>query len=245
MKLIMNVFDKPNDQSQACLNVGMARKGRMKFNFFEGHVAKRLVTLLLCCFVALTLSAQSYLDHLKQNVQGLGTVSVTQSKELDQLVNGTAPAPVTTAKTTTKPATPAADKAKEEKEKEEEKKEEPKERQALRPDMPKTDAEGSGEVEVDMSKKVLRGAQKVNGYRVQVYAGGNSRAAKLKAEEAGRVVKRAYPSEPIYVHFYSPRWICRMGNYRTQEEANRMLANVKKLGYKQAVVVKGKITVQY
>ena len=107
--------------------------------------------------------------------------------------------------------------------------------------MPKTDAEGTGEVEVDMSKKVMRGAQKVNGYRVQVYAGGNSRAAKQKAEEAGRVVKR----EPIYVHFYSPRWICRMGNYRTLDEANRMLANVKKLGYKQAVVVKGKITVQY
>ena len=28
----MNVFDKPNDQSQTCLNYGMARKGRMKFN---------------------------------------------------------------------------------------------------------------------------------------------------------------------------------------------------------------------
>ena len=36
-----------------------------------------------------------------------------------------------------------------------------------------------------------------------------------------------------------------MGNYRTLEEANRMLVNVKRLGYKQAVVVKGKITVQY
>ncbi|MBR5698980.1 MAG: SPOR domain-containing protein [Prevotella sp.] len=187
----------------------------------------------------MTLSAQSYLEHLQQNEQGLGTVSVTQSKEISDLVNGVLPpAPVT------KPAT-AAGNAKEEEKKEEEKKEEPKERQALRPDMPKTDPEGTGEVEVDMSKKILRGAQKVNGYRVQVYAGGNSREAKQQAEEAGRVVKRAYPSEPIYVHFYSPRWICRMGNYRTLDEANRMLTNVKKLGYKQAVVVKGKITVQY
>lgn len=212
-------------------------KSTMKF--FEGHVAKRFVTLLLCYFATLTLSAQTYLEHLQQNVQGLGSVSVTQSKEISDLVNGVQPpAPVA------KPATDANN-AKEEEKKEEEKKEEPKERQALRPDMPKTDAEGTGEVEVDMSKKVLRGAQKVNGYRVQVYAGGNSRDAKQKAEEAGRVVKRAYPAEPIYVHFYSPRWICRMGNYRTLDEANRMLANVKKLGYKQAVVVKGKITVQY
>ena len=217
--------------------------------FFEGHVAKCFVTLLLCCFFTLTLSAQNYLEHLQQNVQGLGTVSVTQSKEISDLVNGTLPAaPVAKPKadSTKNAAATAAAKAKEEeKEEKEEKKEEPKERQALRPDMPKTDAEGTGEVEVDMSKKVLRGAQKVNGYRVQVYAGGNSRDAKLKAEEAGRTVKRAYPSEPIYVHFYSPRWICRMGNYRTLEEANRMLVNVKRLGYKQAVVVKGKITVQY
>ena len=198
------------------------------------------VILLLFLFSSMTLSAQSYLEHLQQNEQGLGTVSVTQSKEISDLVNGVQPpAPVN------KPTTAAAGNAKEEEKKEEEKKEEPKERQALRPDMPKTDPEGTGEVEVDMSKKILRGAQKVNGYRVQVYAGGNSREAKQKAEEAGRVVKRAYPSEPIYVHFYSPRWICRMGNYRTLDEANRMLTNVKKLGYKQAVVVKGKITVQY
>ncbi|MCR5131772.1 MAG: SPOR domain-containing protein [Prevotella sp.] len=195
-------------------------------------------------FTFLPLSAQSYLDHLQQKTQGLGTVSVTQSKELNELINGTAPV-VTTPKTPTAQELAAAEKEKEEKEKEEKEKEEAKERQALRPDMPKTDPEGTGEVEVDMSKKVMRGAQKVNGFRVQVFAGGNSRADKQKAEEAGRVVKRAYPSEPIYVHFYSPRWICRMGNYRTQEEARRMLANVKKLGYKQAVIVKGKISVQY
>ena len=209
------------------------------YNSLPHKEGRGWVVLLLFLFTSMTLSAQSYLEHLQQNEQGLGTVSVTQSKEISDLVNGVLPpAPVT------KPAT-AAGNAKEEEKKEEEKKEEPKERQALRPDMPKTDPEGTGEVEVDMSKKILRGAQKVNGYRVQVYAGGNSREAKQQAEEAGRVVKRAYPSEPIYVHFYSPRWICRMGNYRTLDEANRMLTNVKKLGYKQAVVVKGKITVQY
>jgi len=210
------------------------------------QIIKRVFMVLpFYLFTFLPLSAQSYLDHLQQKTQGLGTVSVTQSKELDELINGTAPAPVATQKTPTAKELADAEKEREEKEKEEKEKEEAKERQALRPDMPKTDPEGTGEVEVDMSKKVMRGAQKVNGFRVQVYAGGNSREAKRKAEEAGRVVKRAFPSEPIYVHFYSPRWICRMGNYRTQEEARRMLASVKKLGYKQAVIVKGKISVQY
>ena len=126
-----------------------------------------------------------------------------------------------------------------------EKKEEPKERVALKPDMPKTETESGTEVEVDMSKKVMRNSYKVTGFRVQAFAGGNTREDKRKAEEARDKIKRAYPSEPVYVHFYSPRWICRVGNYRTQEEANRMLRNIRNLGYRQAVVVKGKITVQY
>ena len=111
--------------------------------------------------------------------------------------------------------------------------------------MPKTETESGTEVEVDMSKKVMRNSYKVTGFRVQAFAGGNTREDKRKAEEARDKIKRAYPSEPVYVHFYSPRWICRVGNYRTQEEANRMLRNIRNLGYRQAVVVKGKITVQY
>ncbi|MBR1468516.1 MAG: SPOR domain-containing protein [Prevotella sp.] len=187
-------------------------------------------------------SAQTYLDHLQQKTQGLGTVAVHQGKDIDDLVNGTittkpvAPTTPATAAAATKPA---------ETKTEEPPKEEPKERVALKPDMPKTDTEGTTEPEVDMSKKVMRNSYKVTGFRVQAYAGGNTREDKRKAEEARDKIKRAYPSEPVYVHFYSPRWICRVGNYRTQEEANRMLSNIRKLGYRQAVVVKGKITVQY
>ena len=36
-----------------------------------------------------------------------------------------------------------------------------------------------------------------------------------------------------------------MGNYRTYDEANAILQQVKKLGYKQACIVKGKISVAY
>ena len=85
----------------------------------------------------------------------------------------------------------------------------------------------------------------MNGYRVQVYAGGNSRDARVKAERTGREINSLFPGEPVYVHFYSPRWICRMGNYRTYEEAHDVLMKVKSLGYPSAIVVKGKITVYY
>ena len=208
------------------------------------QIIKRVLSVLpFCFFTFLPLSAQSYLEHLQQKTQGLGTVSVHQSKEIDDLVNGAVPVAKPVAKTTTIPTQNTA--ANTEKTAEEEKKEEPKERVALKPDMPKTETDSGTEVEVDMSKKVMRNSYKVTGFRVQAFAGGNTREDKRKAEEARDKIKRAYPSEPVYVHFYSPRWICRVGNYRTQEEANRMLRNIRNLGYRQAVVVKGKITVQY
>ena len=208
------------------------------------QIMKRVLSILpFCFFTFLPLSAQSYLEHLQQKTQGLGTVSVHQSKEIDDLVNGAVPVAKPVAKTTTSPTQNTT--ANSEKTAEEEKKEEPKERVALKPDMPKTETESGTEVEVDMSKKVMRNSYKVTGFRVQAFAGGNTREDKRKAEEARDKIKRAYPSEPVYVHFYSPRWICRVGNYRTQEEANRMLRNIRNLGYRQAVVVKGKITVQY
>lgn len=97
---------------------------------------------------------------------------------------------------------------------------------------------------VDMRKKVMRSSYKVTGYRVQAYAGGNSRADRQKAEQIGNAIKMRYPDQPVYVHFYSPRWICRIGNYRTLSEANVMLAKIRAMGYKQACLVKGKITVQ-
>lgn len=96
---------------------------------------------------------------------------------------------------------------------------------------------------VDMRKKVMRGSHKVTGYRVQAYAGGNKRTDKQKAQQVGDAIKMSYPDQPVYVHFYSPRWICRVGNYRTYDEAARMLKAVKAMGYKTATIVKGKITV--
>ena len=36
-----------------------------------------------------------------------------------------------------------------------------------------------------------------------------------------------------------------MGNYLTLEEARKMLVQIKKLGYRQACIVKGTISVQY
>ena len=84
---------------------------------------------------------------------------------------------------------------------------------------------------------------KANGYRIQVYAGGNSRTARQEAQRMAEKVKDYFGDMPTYTHFQSPRWICRVGNFRTYQEANEVLKEVKSMGYRQACIVKGKITV--
>jgi hypothetical protein len=64
-------------------------------------------------------------------------------------------------------------------------------------------------------------------------------------EQIGNQLRTLFPSESVYVHFYTPRWICRMGNYRTYEEAHHALQEVKKMGYTAATIVKGKTAVAY
>lgn len=98
---------------------------------------------------------------------------------------------------------------------------------------------------IDLRKKVMRRSYKTNGYRVQAFAGGNTRADKIKAQQIGNKIKMNFPDQPVYVHFYSPRWICRIGNFKSLNEATKMLKSIKKIGLKQATIVKGKITVQY
>lgn len=210
---------------------------------------KRLITIVILCVGCVAANAQTFTQRLQKSNAGEGKVTVTQSKEIDDLVNG--PQNVNpqstqttqgnqgnqnspTTQTTQKTLTP---------QKQAEEKERP--QQSQRPQIT-TQSELTPDTTftTEPRKKVLKG-YKVNGYRVQVFAGGNSRDARVKAERTGREINALFPSEPVYVHFYSPRWICRMGNYRTYEEAHQMLNAVKKLGYQSAIIVKGKITVPY
>ena len=193
-----------------------------------------LITIALCVGCITAADAQStFTERLQKSNTGEGKISVTQDKSIDALVNGASA--VTKQPENIKPE--QKDKVTTPKEKADDKEKEkvaPKDNEAVVV-VPDT---------VDMHKKVMKG-YKVNGYRVQVFAGGNSRNDRLKAERTGENIKSAFPDEPIYVHFYSPRWICRMGNYRTYEEAHEVLRRVKQLGYDSAIIVKGKITVQY
>lgn len=194
--------------------------------------------------------AQTYLEHLQQKTPGLGSVTVTQSKAIDELVNGhTKTTPTATKSNTTKAQEPQKKLTPDSVKKPEHHEAAAATEKQTQHESPvkktETEKEENETPMVDMRKKVMRGSYKVTGYRVQAYAGGNSREDRLKAEQIGNAIKMKYPDQPVYVHFYSPRWICRVGNFRSQAEAQKMLTKVRAMGYKQACLVKGKITVQY
>ena len=181
--------------------------------------------------------AQTFTDRLQKSEAGQPSVTLHQDAEIDRLVNsavlGNSPVRTPAAQQPTA-ATPAA------------KPSAPAGRDAAAGKTATTSVKTVETADtVDLRKKMMRGGVKVNGYRVQAFAGGNSRKDRQKAEQIGNNIKAHYASVPVYVHFYSPRWICRVGNYRTYEEAHQMLQSLRKLGYNQASIVRGKIMVQY
>ena len=204
------------------------------------------MTLCIGCFTAAD-AQSSFTQRLQQSKSGEGKITVTQDKAIDELVNGpqtVAPAkPKTNTNTTTQP------KQTEKKEKEKEKDNNTATNQDKKTEQPKVvvvEHHDSTTIDApeEIQKKVMKGV-KMAGYRVQVFAGGNTRNDRLKAERIGSEIKGLFPGVPVYVHFYSPRWICRIGNYRTYEEAHAVLQRVKNNGYQSAIIVKGKITVSY
>ncbi|MDE5947712.1 MAG: SPOR domain-containing protein [Prevotella sp.] len=220
-----------------------------------------ILLLTVCSFV--TAEAQTFLERLQRPQKGQGVVTVHQDAAISALVNGpkvvTAASKAPSAAATQRNATPATKPSAPETGKqvkkpvtqEDNRKTEAEagknaDAAAAKPSSAAPDRTAAADADVMAAqKKVMRNSYKVMGFRVQAFAGGNSRQDKIKAEQIGEKIKAAIPGEPVYVHFYSPRWICRVGNYRTYEEAHQMLQAIRKLGYTQASIVKGKISVQY
>jgi hypothetical protein len=198
---------------------------------------KRIIIILtLCAGIGLNASAQTFTQRLQKSTKGEATVTVHHSEAIDNLVNGPhVTAQPTTAKSATTVSVTTAKKPQEQK-------------KNVTAETPvTTHQQDTAKQPVDTLSTSHQNARtyKTTGYRVQVFAGGNSRKDRQQAEKIGNQLRTLFPHEAVYVHFFSPRWICRMGNYRNYEEAHHSLQEVKKLGFNAATIVKGKITVQY
>lgn len=196
---------------------------------------RRLIGIwILCVGILTSANAQTYTQRIQKQNIGPATVTIHQSDSIDQLVNSevlgyrgaTKPTPQpnagntsATSHTSTTSNTSATS------------------------NTSSPSATPGGQEEEGAQQP--RATYKTVGYRVQAFAGGNSRADRQKAERVKNSIKSYYPNVPVYVHFFSPRWICRVGNYKTYEEAHQMMTNLKNMGFNECTIVKGKITVAY
>jgi hypothetical protein len=85
---------------------------------------------------------------------------------------------------------------------------------------------------------------KARGYRVQVYAGNNSRVARSEAHSMAARVKGEFPELPVYTFFQPPRWLCRVGDFRSIEEADATMRKLKRTGvFKEVSIVREQINI--
>jgi hypothetical protein len=85
---------------------------------------------------------------------------------------------------------------------------------------------------------------KSRGYRVQVYAGNNSRVARQEANDMAGLIKMEFPELPVYAFFQPPRWLCRVGDYRSIEEADASMRRLRATGkFKEVSIVREQINI--
>lgn len=100
-----------------------------------------------------------------------------------------------------------------------------------------TDQPGKGVVRVNQPEKLfdLMGSMvtidgktpEVEGYRVMVYSGNNSRQAREEANAMAEYMRTRFPGAEVYVVFESPIRSCLYGDYRTREEAEAVMYKLK------------------
>lgn len=72
------------------------------------------------------------------------------------------------------------------------------------------------------------GAKKAMGYRIRVFSGNQQSKSKTRAYSIQTDLNAQMPELPTYVTFKTPNWRLMVGDYRTTEEANSMLRQLKK-----------------
>lgn len=86
-------------------------------------------------------------------------------------------------------------------------------------------------------------ATKIQGFRIQIYAGGNSRKNKQEAELIASRARALVNGHSVYTNFISPRWVCRVGDFRSHSEAFEALSILKSSGFPNAIIVKSPILI--
>lgn len=85
------------------------------------------------------------------------------------------------------------------------------------------------------------------GYRVQVYADNNARSAKSEARQREKAISNVFPEYGTYVTYASPFWRLRVGDFKSQYDAEKAAAEIKRQfpGYAREVrVVRDRVNIK-
>ncbi|MCE5204706.1 MAG: SPOR domain-containing protein [Porphyromonadaceae bacterium] len=69
---------------------------------------------------------------------------------------------------------------------------------------------------------------KMRGYKIQAFSGNNQRTSKNEANWKQSLINNSYPEYETVVLFDSPFWRLRVGNFKTREEAQKVLTELKR-----------------
>ncbi len=164
--------------------------------------------------------AQTFTEYLTRIRAGEATVSLHQDEEINALVNGLV---------SYAPGRAAATKRV------------PRQLTALAPDTTAVADSSFSDIPLLTGRRV-----RMNGYRIQIYAGGDNRKSKAEAYAAAAAIRNYFDDVSVYTNFISPRWVCRIGDFKTREEAAQMLSNIRQTGaFREAFIVKTKIIALY
>ena len=198
---------------------------------------KKLTLILLAVF-AITLSAMAqtpFTQHVRTQRAGEGKVRIIQDSIIEKVVNQpmtgkTAKPGKTTGKTdktTTKPKDDTAthhDNA------------------AAKHDH--TEHENADDN--DTNKHV--GSAKtttMTAYRIQIFSGSNSHQDKQKAYDLAAKCKEKFPELSVYTKFVSPRWVCRVGDFKNLADAQNYASKIRAAHFTREVrIVKTTIRVK-
>ena len=127
------------------------------------------------------------------------------------------------------------DDTKESKKDEDKKKDEEKKKEELTPKKPKRTHTSQQTIE-------SRGV----GFRIQAYTDNNARTAKAAAQQRARDIAMKFPQYRSYISYKAPSWRLRIGDFKTQREAQAALQRIKSVYPKFAremVIVRDRINV--
>ena len=207
----------------------------------------RLLSLCLMLIMALAVSAQR--PQTTERLNRTGQVTVDAPKELEKRNNADLGKQQTTAKdkkVKEKDKKKTETENKEEKlndldeddnnaKKEEEKKKEEKKKEEITPKKPKRTHTSQQTIED-------RGV----GFRIQAYTDNNPKTAKAAAQKRARDIAMKFPQYRSYITYKAPSWRLRIGDFKTQREAQAALQRIKSVypSYaREMVIVRDRINI--